>query len=107
MICGVKENECVVTKTNADYTLCSPGGGSYINEGDAQSPVWAEEFWGEKYERLVDIKRKYDPWGVFFSVSTPGSERWEVRGSSGGGYEGIYTQDGRLCRVDWEGGKDA
>jgi hypothetical protein len=77
----------------------TPGGGSYINEGDAQSPVWQAEFWGNKYGRLVGIKRKWDPWGVFFSVSTPGSEAWEVRGSSGGGYDGIYTQDGQLCRT--------
>jgi hypothetical protein len=75
------------------------GSGSYMNEGDAQSPEWQEEFYGYNYPKLVGIKRKWDPWSVFWAISAVDSDSWEVRGSSGGGRDGVFTQDGRLCRA--------
>ncbi|KAF2193092.1 FAD binding domain-containing protein [Zopfia rhizophila CBS 207.26] len=77
----------------------TPGSGSYINEGDAQEPDWKDSFYGSNYPRLLRIKKRWDPWGIFYAVSGVGSDEWEVRGSSGGGRKGVLTQDGRLCRV--------
>ncbi|KAF2472977.1 FAD-binding domain-containing protein [Lindgomyces ingoldianus] len=77
----------------------TPGSGSYINEGDAQEPEWKDAFFGSNYERLAAVKRRWDRWGLFYTVSGVGSDEWEVKGSSGGGREGVLTQDGRLCRV--------
>ncbi|KAK0183695.1 FAD-binding domain-containing protein [Armillaria mellea] len=37
------------------------GGGTYGNEADVYEPDWERAFWGENYEELVRIKRKYDP----------------------------------------------
>ncbi|PBK88213.1 FAD-binding domain-containing protein [Armillaria gallica] len=39
----------------------TPGGGTYGNEADVYEPDWECAFWGENYEELVRVKRKYDP----------------------------------------------
>lgn len=39
---------------------------------------WQDAFWGPIYPKLASIKKKWDPNGVFFSWSTPGSEDWSV-----------------------------
>ena len=73
----------------------SIGGGSYLNEAAVDEPNWKEDFYGEQYSRLVSIKKKYDPHGVFYSTTAIGSDEWEIRGPN----MGITTQNGRLCRV--------
>lgn len=52
----------------------SPEGGTYLNEANFQEPNWKEEFYGVNYERLLNIKRKYDP-GKFVVCSDGGRER--------------------------------
>ncbi|KAF2200040.1 FAD-binding domain-containing protein, partial [Delitschia confertaspora ATCC 74209] len=56
----------------------APYSGAYVNEGDINEPNWQSEYWGEKYPRLLKIKQKYDPNGVFYAQTTPGTEDWEV-----------------------------
>jgi len=57
------------------------------NQGDVNEPDWQDAFWGSNYKKLFDIKEKYDPGGVFWAKSTPGSEKWALEGEK------------RLCRV--------
>jgi hypothetical protein len=47
-------------------------------QADPYTPNWQQVFWGSNYQKLYDIKSKYDPKGVFWTISTPGSEKWEV-----------------------------
>ncbi len=71
------------------------GGGSYFNEADVLEPGWQGTFFGgggDTYERLVRVKKERDPWGLFWAVTTPGSERWRVEEG-----RGLPTQNGRLC----------
>lgn len=75
----------------------SPGAGSYINEADAGEPEWQQAFYGDKYERLVGIKKARDPWSLFLAAVSPGMDEWEVRKPEG--YEELPTQNGRLCRI--------
>ena len=65
----------------------TPGAGAYINEADFQQRDWQDVFFGSNYERLLEVKRGYDPRGLFFNRIAVGSERWEVRG------------DGRMCEA--------
>ncbi|KAJ6575616.1 FAD-binding domain-containing protein [Mycena vulgaris] len=39
----------------------SPSSGAYQNEADLLEPNFSESFWGENYEKLLQIKKKYDP----------------------------------------------
>ncbi|SPO06997.1 related to FAD/FMN-containing dehydrogenases [Cephalotrichum gorgonifer] len=73
----------------------SPGAGAYMNEGDPGEPDWKGAFFGDNYPRLLEIKEKRDPWGVFWAATTVGSDKWEVRTEDG--YP--RSQNGRLCRV--------
>ncbi|KAL1792211.1 hypothetical protein ACET3X_009962 [Alternaria dauci] len=68
-------NTNVVGKALRDV---SPGGASYVNEGDLNEPNWQEAYWGTNYPRLLKIRQKYDPEGVFFTETTPGTENWSV-----------------------------
>ncbi|KAJ8108141.1 hypothetical protein OPT61_g8375 [Boeremia exigua] len=74
----------------------SVGGGVYLNEADIQEPDWQVDFYGAKnYPKLLVIKQKWDPKGVFYATTAVGSEAWEVRD----GEQGVQTQNGRLCCV--------
>jgi hypothetical protein len=65
----------------------TPGGGNYINEVDFNIAGWKEKFFGGNYDRLLQIKRKWDPTGVFYALKTVGSDAWTV------------AADGRMCRA--------
>jgi FAD/FMN-containing dehydrogenase len=43
----------------------SPGGGAYLNEAHYLEPQWQQTYFGSFYERLLDVKNKYDPTHLF------------------------------------------
>ncbi|KAH7374216.1 FAD binding domain-containing protein [Cadophora sp. MPI-SDFR-AT-0126] len=66
----------------------TPGSGAYVNEATYDNPHFKEDYYGENYERLLKIKRKYDPHGVFWQRAAVGSDvNWRE------------DSEGRLCRV--------
>jgi FAD/FMN-containing dehydrogenase len=65
----------------------TPGSGSYMNEADFRQERWQDVFFGANFKKLGDVKRKYDPEGVFYILKGVGSERWSV------------GKDGRMCRA--------
>ncbi len=96
---NITPSEFAVVKARLDRHMdairgATPGGGAYFNEADGQEPDWQRAFFGANYNRLLGIKKRVDPWQVFWSPTTPGSEGWEVRDGTE-----IPTQNGRLCRV--------
>ncbi|KAL2126475.1 hypothetical protein VTI74DRAFT_843 [Chaetomium olivicolor] len=64
----------------------TPGAGVYNNEANWQQPDWQTAFYGANYPRLKQIKKRYDPEGVFYGLTSVGSEEWTADVS------------GRLCR---------
>ncbi|RSL67956.1 hypothetical protein CEP54_003037 [Fusarium duplospermum] len=89
----------------------TPGSGGYGNEGDVMEPNFGQSFYGsENYKRLYALKKKLDPWGVFYAPTAVGSEDWEivqVPGLLDGLLYGdlletlsgwLTLQTGRLCR---------
>ncbi|KXT07597.1 hypothetical protein AC578_10248 [Pseudocercospora eumusae] len=66
----------------------SPGKGAYLNEADPYDPGYPEVFWGEHYQRLLKLKHRLDPEGMFWCRPCIGGEEWEVEESTG-----------RICRV--------
>ena len=53
---------------------------SYVSETDFFEPDWQTAFWGEHYARLKQVKRRYDPDGLFFVHHSVGSEAWSPDG---------------------------
>jgi FAD/FMN-containing dehydrogenase len=58
----------------------APGSGVYLNECDYFQENWQQAFWGSNYMRLADIKRRYDPDGLFTVHHGVGSEAWSADG---------------------------
>jgi FAD/FMN-containing dehydrogenase len=58
----------------------APRPGSYVSESDFFERDWQRSFWGTNYERLLDVKRRYDPEGLFFMHHGVGSEGWSADG---------------------------
>jgi FAD/FMN-containing dehydrogenase len=58
----------------------APNAGSYVSESDFFDPSWQHSFWGTNYPRLLAVKRKYDPDGLFFVHHGVGSEEWSTDG---------------------------
>jgi hypothetical protein len=52
----------------------TPGAGRYINEGDVSEPNWQQSFFGDKYQKLLEIKKKRGPRESFGR-----RRRWGVR----------------------------
>jgi hypothetical protein len=53
-----------------------PVPGSYAAESSYFERDWQRCYWGTNYPRLADVKRKYDPDGLFFVRHGVGSEAW-------------------------------
>ena len=58
----------------------APGAGSYFAESDFFERNWQTSYWGQNYPRLLFIKKKYDPAGLFFVHHGVGSEEWSADG---------------------------
>ncbi|KAJ5794907.1 hypothetical protein N7457_001506, partial [Penicillium paradoxum] len=69
-------------------TALSPDSGAYMNEGDFQQPNFKKVFYGDNYDKLREIKAKYDPNDIFYGRTAVGSDEWSE------------SEDGRLCRVN-------
>ncbi|MCB0411224.1 MAG: FAD-binding protein, partial [Bdellovibrionales bacterium] len=48
--------------------------GTYSNEADYFEPNWKNSFWGVNYQKLLDIKKHYDPSSLFTCHHCVGSE---------------------------------
>lgn len=57
-----------------------PEAGSYVSESDFFEPDWQKAFWGDNYARLLQVKRRYDPDGLFIVHHGVGSEEWSADG---------------------------
>jgi len=80
----------------------APTSGAYINEADPSNPDWKNDYFGEHYPRLLEIKNRYDPQGVFWCKPCVGYDQWDV--ADGPVQEdqlewGIGQGSGRLCRA--------
>ncbi len=54
--------------------------GSYVSESDFFEPHWRQSYWGPNHARLAEVKKKYDPDGLFFVHHGVGSEQWTADG---------------------------
>ncbi|OCL14667.1 isoamyl alcohol oxidase [Glonium stellatum] len=57
----------------------APGSGAYVNEANPWTEDWKEAWWGGNYERLLAVKRKYDPYRLLKCWRCVGFEEEEEK----------------------------
>ncbi len=57
-----------------------PNPGAYVSESNYFEHGWQNAYWGSNHARLAEIKRKYDPDGLFIVHNGVGSEEWSADG---------------------------
>ncbi|HTP43676.1 MAG TPA: BBE domain-containing protein, partial [Candidatus Acidoferrum sp.] len=57
-----------------------PQGGAYVSESNYFESDFQRSYWGANHARLAQIKKKYDPDGLFFVHNGVGSELWSPDG---------------------------
>ena len=57
-----------------------PNPGCYVSESNYFEKNWQQSYWGSNYPRLAEIKKKYDPDGLFFVHNGVGSDQWSTDG---------------------------
>jgi FAD/FMN-containing dehydrogenase len=69
-----------IDRAMSEIRVLLPTVGSYVAESNFFEPAWQDSFWGPNYPRLLAVKDKYDPDGLFFVHHGVGSERWSADG---------------------------
>jgi FAD/FMN-containing dehydrogenase len=87
---GIPGHEPNVTKARADalgiqramaeLRKVVPDFACYVSESNYFEKEWQHSFWGANYPRLLKIKAKYDPDGLFIVHHGVGSEAWSADG---------------------------
>lgn len=54
----------------------TPGGGVYLNEANYKQQNWQKELYGANYQRLLEVKKTYDPESLLYVHTGVGSEAW-------------------------------
>jgi FAD/FMN-containing dehydrogenase len=75
-----REHADAIDKAMNEVRKLLPNVGSYVAESDFFDKAWRQSFWGPNYPRLLAVKDKYDPDGLFFVHHGVGSERWSADG---------------------------
>ncbi|KAI4858535.1 FAD-binding domain-containing protein [Hypoxylon rubiginosum] len=80
--------DAITTDLLPALEVLTPHGGVYLNEADSRQPDFQSTFYRDHYDRLLQIKRLYDPDNIFYAKIAVGSEAWEQQ------------LDKRLCSLE-------
>lgn len=69
-----------VHRCMSELRAIAPEGGAYVSESNYFEERWQRAYWGSNHARLAEIKKKYDPAGLFFVHNGVGSEEWSADG---------------------------
>jgi FAD/FMN-containing dehydrogenase len=75
-----RRQAAAIGKAMAELRRLVPRPGSYVSESDFFEESWQDAFWGVNYRRLLAVKQKYDPEGLFFVHHGVGAEDWSADG---------------------------
>jgi len=79
-LAAARRSARAVSAAMAELARLAPAAGCYFAESDFFAPDWQRAYWGANYARLMQVKRKYDPAGLFFVHHGVGSEDWSADG---------------------------
>jgi hypothetical protein len=79
MVKGRKGADSVRRCTN-ELRAVAGSGGAYVSESNFFESDFEQSYWGANHARLAEIKKKYDPDGLFFVHNGVGSKQWTSDG---------------------------
>lgn len=79
-VLGARADAASIRRAMAELRRVVPDFASYVSESNFFEEHWQRAFWGENYARLLEVKAKYDPDGLFFVHHGVGSEGWSPDG---------------------------
>jgi FAD/FMN-containing dehydrogenase len=79
---AARKNAAEIDQAMDELRKIVPDAGSYVSESNYFERSWQRSFWGPNYPRLLQVKAKYDPTGLFFVHHGVGSEEWSADGFS-------------------------
>jgi FAD/FMN-containing dehydrogenase len=79
-VAEAREQSQAIARAMAELRKLVPKAGAYLSESNYFEPNWQEAFWGSNYSRLLAIKDKVDPDGLFVVHHGVGSERSSANG---------------------------
>lgn len=71
-------NATAVAKDFVVLRELGPGVGSYVSEAGYVDADWPHRSFGGNYARLLAVKHRYDPAGLFVTHHDVGSEEWSA-----------------------------
>lgn len=69
-----------ISRSVDELRAVAASGGAYVSESNFFEKDWQRSYWGSNYGRLLQVKKKYDPAGLFFVHNGVGSEGWSADG---------------------------
>jgi len=79
-VAAARRHAAAINRAMDELLRVVPQPGSYVAESDYFERDWQQSFWGSNYPRLADVKKKYDPDGLFFVHHGIGSDEWSADG---------------------------
>jgi FAD/FMN-containing dehydrogenase len=73
---SARRDAAAVAKAMEALKEILPEPAAYVAESNYFEPNWQTSYWGPNYPRLLAVKQKYDPAGLFFVHHGVGSEAW-------------------------------
>lgn len=73
---AMRAESAKITQAMNMVRVIAPDAGGYSSEMRYNDQNWQTNAWGDNYPRLLAIKKKYDPTGLFMAHHYVGSEGW-------------------------------
>lgn len=76
----LNEHQNSVNKWQDQLKAITPGNGAYMNEATYDNPDWKEDYFGDNFDKLLEVKKTYDPDHLFWVHAGVGSDEvWEMQ----------------------------
>ncbi|MDQ3744861.1 MAG: FAD-binding protein, partial [Acidobacteriota bacterium] len=77
---AARKSRAQISRSVDELRAVAASGGAYVSESNYFERDWQHSYWGSNYGRLLQVKKRYDPTGLFFVHNGVGSEGWSEDG---------------------------